>query len=391
MPSPFVVRAPIERLDWDAIKDRIDLEAVAVALLGPPAKRQGGRSLWCCPFHDDQNPSFVVDPEWGRWKCWPCGEHGDAADLVRKLDRSTFPEAVRRVAELCGLATWEASPRKPTVPRPAKAPPRPPERPSGLPPADAQALAEDAARRLWQPEGAAALAYLHGRGLTDETIRAARLGFVDSARIPTKDGDRSYRASGVSIPWFDGDRLALVKLRQPEGAKPRYVEAFRDRPRIYPSPEAIQPGRPLIVVEGEFDCMLLDQQLHDVASVITLGGAASRLDEDVRRVVKSCPSLFTAHDADAAGDKAAECWPSRAVRVRPPEGCNDWTDLHLGGFSRIRYHWGRWLPMSVPWEELSGWRWGPALTEFTEASDDEPDAYAVAERLAIQSEALDVD
>ncbi|WP_165249798.1 CHC2 zinc finger domain-containing protein [Paludisphaera soli] len=357
MPSPFVVRAPTDRLDWGALKDRIDLEAVAVALLGePPGRKGGGRLWWSCPFHPDRNPSFVVDPDRGRWKCWGCGEHGDAAALVMKLDGSTFPAAVRRVVELCGLATWEASPHTPIVPRPVKAPDRPQERPSGLSPADALALVEDAAERLWSPNGVEAIVYLRGRGLNDETIRAARLGFVESARVPTKDGVRSYRASGIVLPWFDGERLALVKIRQLKGARPKYVEAFRDRPRIFPGPEAIQTGLPLIVVEGEFDCLLMAQQLHDVAGVVTLGSAASRLDEDVRRAVKSCRSLFTAHDADNAGDMAAECWPSRAVRVRPPEGCNDWTDVHASGFSRIRYSWGRHLPMSVPWEELAGRR-----------------------------------
>ncbi|WP_165246170.1 CHC2 zinc finger domain-containing protein [Paludisphaera soli] len=388
MPSPIVVRTPTERLEWVAIKDRVDLVALAVDLLGePPGRRGGGRLWWCCPFHDDHNPSFVVDPGRGRWKCFGCGEHGDAASLAMRVGRSSFPEAVRRVAELSGLTPWESSPRAPTAPRPAKAPARPPERPSGLPPADALALVEDAAERLWSPEGARTLSYLHGRGLAVETIRAARLGFVATARIPKKDGDRSYRASGVSIPWYDGDRLALVKIRQPEGAKPKYVEAYRDRPRIYPGPEAIQSGRPLIVVEGEFDAILMGQQLHDAASVVTLGSASSRPDPSILEAMLAAPRWFIATDADDAGDGAATGWPSRAVRVRPPEGCNDWGDVHASGFGRIRYLWGRHLPLSVAWEELSGWRWGPAPIEPTEENDDGPDAYAVAERLAIQSEA----
>ena len=38
----------------------------------------------------------------------------------------------------------------------------------------------------------------------------------------------------MTIPWFDGDRLAMVKIRQPEGKSPKYGEAFRDRPTLYP-------------------------------------------------------------------------------------------------------------------------------------------------------------
>jgi hypothetical protein len=98
--------------------------------------------------------------------------------------------------------------------------------------------------------------------------------------------------------------------------------------------------------------------MGDVASVATLGGASSPLDADIRRLTRGCPLLFTAHDADAAGDKAAWSWPARAVRVRPPQGCNDWTELHASGFSRIRYLWGRYLPLTPPGAQAAHERWG---------------------------------
>ena len=105
--------------------------------------------------------------------------------------------------------------------------------------------------------------------------------------IPTREGDRCYQARGVVIPWFDGDRLALVKIRQPEGIKPKYIEAYRDRPRIFPDPAVIEPGRPLVIVEGEFDALLLGQELRDLAAVVTLGSASSRPDPAI--LVDCCP------------------------------------------------------------------------------------------------------
>jgi hypothetical protein len=110
----------------------------------------------------------------------------------------------------------------------------------------------EAARRLWEPEGTEGLDDLHGRCLKDETIEAARLGWTPGVSIPTKDGDRCYRARGVVITWLDRDRLALVKIRQPEGREPKYAEAFRDRLRIFPGPEAIRPGWPLVIGEGSW-------------------------------------------------------------------------------------------------------------------------------------------
>ena len=162
-----------------------------------------------------------------------------------------------------------------TASNPAKASQPGPERSSGMPLADCLVLLEEAQERLWRPEGASALASLQERGLTDETIRVSRLGFVDSVSIPTRKGDHCFRARGVVIPWFDGDRLALVKIRQPEGSKPKYAEAYRDRPTIFPSLAAVRPGRPLIVTEGEFDCLLLAQELGELAAVVTLGSASA--------------------------------------------------------------------------------------------------------------------
>ncbi len=51
-----------DRIDWNAIRDRIDLARVATALLGPAPGRRGerGRRLWWrCPFHEDQQPVIL--------------------------------------------------------------------------------------------------------------------------------------------------------------------------------------------------------------------------------------------------------------------------------------------------------------------------------------------
>jgi hypothetical protein len=51
----------MERVDWEAERDRIDLVDVATRLLGPALGRRGERSgmpWWVCPFHEDRNPWF---------------------------------------------------------------------------------------------------------------------------------------------------------------------------------------------------------------------------------------------------------------------------------------------------------------------------------------------
>jgi len=192
--------------------------------------------------------------------------------------------------------------------------------------------------------------------------------------IPTREGDRCYQARGVVIPWFDEDRLALVKIRQPEGRKPKYAEAFRDRPRVYPDPAGIEPGRPLVIVEGEFDALLLDQELRDLASIVTLGSASSRPDLATRaEMLTACP-WYIATDADEAGDKAASGWPAVARRVRPPGAFNDWTEAAQAGV-KLRRWWsdrlgGTEAPPLFTWDELAAQRWGPALNDQPDAGEE---------------------
>ncbi len=148
-----------------------------------------------------------------------------------------------------------------------------------------------------------------------------------------------------------------MKLRRIDGGTPKYAEAFAARPLIYPDPAAVRPGQKLIICEGELDCLLLAQQLPE-ACVITLGSAAARTDPDVFVKLLSAARWFVAHDADRAGDAAAAKFPASAVRVRPPEPCKDWSEVHAGGRNSIRYQWGRHLGLSKTWAELSAQRWG---------------------------------
>ena len=345
-------------------------------VLGTPAKREGRRLLWLCPFHEDHHPSFQVDPDRREWRCWPCGIRGDAAELVKRKNGVTFPEAARIATGLSGIVTPSGTttrpaprPRPPAsaaTGKPAKPARTPSERSSGLPTEEASSLVTEAADRLWKPEGRQALAYLHGRGLREETIRAARLGWTPGVMIPTQREDQRWKVRGITIPWFDGERLALVKIRDPDAPKSkRYKEAFRDRPGIYPGPQAIRPGWPLIIGEGELDALLLGQELRDLAAVVTLGPSSNRPDAGVIGRMLCAPVRFIALDADKAGDKAAAEWPARATRVRPPEPFKDWTEAAQAGIDLRCW----WLPRlggtEALWNHLAALRWGPALNDPT--------------------------
>jgi hypothetical protein len=103
--------------------------------------------------------------------------------------------------------------------------------------------------------------------------------------------------------------------------------------------------------------------------VVTLGSASARLDPEVLWLLAGCDPIYTAHDADEAGDRAAAGWPARAQRVRPPAPDKDWTEAALSGVNL-----GRWWrdrlggierPMRSTWDELARQRWGSGPDDET--------------------------
>ena len=188
---------------------------------------------------------------------------------------------------------------------------------------------------------------LHGRGLTEATIRAARLGWTSRTAIPGRDEVRFFRASGLIIPWFDGVRLTMVKIRQPDDRKPKYIEAFRHGPRVFPSLTIVRTAAPLILVEGEFDALLLNQELGSLAAVVTMGSASARPDMQVLWRFADAQPMYAAHDADPAGDRAAGSSSSRAIRVQPPAG-KDWTEAHQAGINLRRWWVENVFPLNGP-------------------------------------------
>src|SRR6185437_5454035 len=103
--------------------------------------------------------------------CFGCGVHGDAISFAMQGQGLGFMEAVAQLAAEAGLDVPQENPRA----GPAE------QHRHDL--RSVLAAAQEAfARRLFQPEGARALAYLRGRGLTDETIARFGLGWSGEGR-----------------------------------------------------------------------------------------------------------------------------------------------------------------------------------------------------------------
>lgn len=61
-------------------------------------KRRGATYVGLCPFHTENSPSFTVFPASNTFKCFGCGQGGDAVHFLMESQSMTFPEALELVA-----------------------------------------------------------------------------------------------------------------------------------------------------------------------------------------------------------------------------------------------------------------------------------------------------
>lgn len=80
------------------IKELVTDEIVEIISERISIKKSGSYYKSCCPFHDENSPSFFVSEVKGTYKCYGCGEWGDAIDFISKYDGLTFTEVIYLLA-----------------------------------------------------------------------------------------------------------------------------------------------------------------------------------------------------------------------------------------------------------------------------------------------------
>jgi DNA primase len=66
-------------------------------------RKSGSRYTGLCPFHQEKTPSFGVSPERGTFKCFGCGEGGDAIAFVEKKENVDFVGAIEWLGDRFGV------------------------------------------------------------------------------------------------------------------------------------------------------------------------------------------------------------------------------------------------------------------------------------------------
>ena len=100
--------------------DRVKQQADIVRVIGEYVrlKKNGQNFTGLCPFHSEKTPSFAVHPVKQIYHCFGCGVGGDVFKFVMEMDKCDFLEAVRSVADKCGIAIPAPRERSPGIKTP---------------------------------------------------------------------------------------------------------------------------------------------------------------------------------------------------------------------------------------------------------------------------------
>ena len=331
----------------DGFLDELRVRTPLAAVIGRRVKlsRSGRHWKGCCPFHNEKSPSFYVYED--GYHCFGCGAHGDAVGFVMQSQGLQFRDAVELLAGEAGL----------DVPKPSRAAEEAEQRRLDL-----HGVLDAACalfqRRLQQPEGARALAYLRGRGLSDATIARFGLGWSGERRgalaadLASQNIDVAIlieaglmRESEDARPPYDlFFNRVMFPIRDRKGrvisfggrilgdGQPKYVNGpetplFSKRRTLYgldlareASRQGAQGGAEIgaeiLAVEGYMDVIAL-HQAGFAGAVAPLGTALT--EDQLGELWRLSPMPCLCFDGDAAGKRAALRVAEIAMPLLTPE------------------------------------------------------------------------
>lgn len=309
----------------DDLVDRVRQASDIVALVRETValKRAGSGYVGLCPFHKEKTPSFHVNSERQFYKCFGCGEAGDAFSFVMKTDGLAFGEALRMLAERARIEIpdhadggFERGEKGVLY--------------------DINAWAMEGYHRLLvaSPLGKAALDYLLNRGLTMDTIKLFRVGYSPDSWDTILKGGRKRKFSPeqmmkagllvsgergtydrfrnrVMFPILDvQDRVIGFGARCLDDSEPKYLNSpetplFSKGRTLYAinrAKTALRERRCAVIVEGYMDAIMA----HQYGVEWTLGVLGTALTSDhVRMLRRLADEAILLFDADNAGQSSA--------------------------------------------------------------------------------------
>ena len=291
-------------------------------------KKSGQNFMGLCPFHSEKSPSFAVHPVKQIYHCFGCGVGGDVFKFIMEVEKCAFPEAVRSVAEKCGIPipkqrSRTAAERQATGQR------------TQLVELHKEAAVWFSRQMLNTPEGRVARGYLEDRGMDMETIARFGLGYAPSAgdallrQMRPRYAEKLLEASGL-VARDPGGRLYDRFRRRvifPISSDSGKAIAFGGRalgddlPKYLNSPEtpiytkssvlynfdrakeALRQKDFAVLVEGYMDAISVARA--GVANVVASCGT-SLTEAQVRLLSRFTRRVVVNYDPDTAGQAATE-------------------------------------------------------------------------------------
>ena len=328
----------IDRQTIDRIIDAADIVEVVSDFV--TLKKRGTSYKGLCPFHDDTTPSFSVSPTKGVYKCFACGEAGNAVGFVMKHEQMTYPEALRWLAKKYHIEIKEKE--LTNEERQAES-----ERESMF------IVNEWAAHYFHETltgteEGQTyGMQYFRSRGIRDDIIKKFQLGYSlrDRNALSLNAKTKGYKeeflqktglcylrepepnakdqtakfidrfAGRVIFPWFSvsgkvvafGGRLLDSRTK---GVAQKYVNSpdsdiyhkERELYGIFQAKKAIAKEDCVYMVEGYTDVIAMHQ--CGIENVVANSGTALSYHQ-IRTLHRFTPNIVLLYDGDAAGIHAA--------------------------------------------------------------------------------------
>src|ERR1700719_1262615 len=310
--------------------DRVKQQADIVRVVGEYVrlKKSGQNFTGLCPFHSEKTPSFAVHPVKQIYHCFGCGAGGDVFKFVMEMDKITFPESVRAVAEKCGIAIPRAKERTPE------------ERQQNQQRTSLVELHREAAAFFVQQlnatqEGRAAKAYLLDRGLDSDAMARFGIGFAPSGgeallrAFQQKYPEKGLEVSGLFSRDQNGRLFDRVRRRVmfPIATDSGKIVAFGGRalgddlPKYLNSPEtpiytksnllyhldrakeALRQRDFAVLVEGYMDAIAVARA--GISNVVASCGT-SLTEPQVKLLNRFTRRIIVNYDPDTAGQAATE-------------------------------------------------------------------------------------
>lgn len=301
--------------ELETLKRNVSILHVCAAH-GLELKRHGtGDYVGRCPFHDEDEPSFIVTPSKNLFHCMGCDAGGSVIDLVMKLDGLTFRNAVDKLMTSNGLLTRGAA-AKPENPK-SDAPAIPPERAARL----LERVAAIYEKNL--PESPEALEYLKRRGLDNtEQLAAHRAGYANgrlheilpqsgqvldelkALGVLSKSGHEHFAGCVVfPVTDVDGNIVTLYGRHVGDGPK-RHVFLPKRHTGLWNAP-VLKTYPEIIAVESVLDA--LSVEAAGFPNVVAIQGTNGLHDGDIADMLRfGVGRVILMLDGDKAGAEACE-------------------------------------------------------------------------------------